>query len=129
MKGYTQDGKQVELLDWQESAVRAFAAWDAEHPFTLPARARGAGKSTVVATLAYYDTHRAELYEELRKHREDRTGLWYTEFEGGPALVSSMISACGRAIAQAGGGAGSSSTEIWQRLVSALKSARYEERA
>ena len=63
MIGWTPDGEVVELLPWQEAAVRAFFAWDrGQGDLVIEQRGRGAGKSVVVATVARYATD-----PELRK--------------------------------------------------------------
>jgi hypothetical protein len=59
VKGWTPDGAEVELVPWQEQAVRDFLAWDGGHSLALPQRGRGAGKSVVIATAARYAAARS----------------------------------------------------------------------
>lgn len=52
MKGWTPDGRAVELTSRQAECVSALLS---RYPATLPARARGFGWSTALATAARYD--------------------------------------------------------------------------
>jgi phage terminase large subunit-like protein len=61
VKGWTLSGEPVELQPWQELAVMALLGWDeGNRTVTLISRARGAGKSTVLATAGRYARARAK---------------------------------------------------------------------
>ena len=57
MKGWTADGRPVELTGWQEDTVRSVLLdWAAGcRGAALPAVGRGGGKTTVLVTLARYE--------------------------------------------------------------------------
>jgi phage terminase large subunit-like protein len=61
VKGWTLSGEPVELQQWQELAVMALLGWDeGGRTVTLISRARGEGKSTVLATAGRYARARAK---------------------------------------------------------------------
>jgi len=55
VKGWNLAGEPVDLMPWQEEAVRSLLAWDAAKTgVTLMPEARGAGKSVVLYTAGRY---------------------------------------------------------------------------
>jgi hypothetical protein len=60
MKGWTPQGREVELSSWQERAVRALL--DGRHRQVLIVRGRQWGWSTVLETARRYDLNPALLY-------------------------------------------------------------------
>jgi phage terminase large subunit-like protein len=68
MRGWTIDGRQVELLPWQETVVKAvLRGWHDGSAVLLPAIGRAGGKTTVLATLAKYE----QAYSLGRPYRND----------------------------------------------------------
>jgi superfamily II DNA or RNA helicase len=59
VKGWTADGREVELTEHQEEAVRALLRWECGHKVMLAGWGRGCGKTTVMATVARYCEARA----------------------------------------------------------------------
>jgi len=70
MKGWTTDGREVELTPHQEIVVEQILSWGSQSgPVTLPGFGRGAGKSTILATVAKIERERAQavtLEDQLR---------------------------------------------------------------
>jgi len=61
VRGWDLSGKPVELQPWQELAVMGLLGWtEGGRTVTLISRARGAGKSTVLATAGRYARARAK---------------------------------------------------------------------
>jgi phage terminase large subunit-like protein len=76
VKGWDLSGEPVELLPWQELAVRALLGWDeGERTVTLVSRAKGAGKTVVLYTAGRYARARAKgkpLRDDPIRGREQR---------------------------------------------------------
>ena len=60
MKGWTPQGREVELSKRQEEVARMLL--DGRHEHVLPVRGRGWGWSTVLETVRRYDRNPALLY-------------------------------------------------------------------
>jgi hypothetical protein len=60
VKGWNMAGEAVDLMPWQEDAVRALLGWDeGNREVALVSRARGEGKSLVLYTAGRYARARA----------------------------------------------------------------------
>ena len=90
MKGWTPQGREVELSPWQERAVRALL--DGRHQQVLIVRGRQWGWSTVLETARRYDLFPALLHGQARRARRLRRGR-YRGTAGG--VTGGVLSAFG----------------------------------